>query len=448
MKKVEIDTQSGSLDPVEAVEITETVTGIEEVIEASEQAVTGEVPLITQIASPYPPESVDWAPLAYADGRANYPGSCGQSIAQCGCALASFAMLGQSYGLKKGVDGSDATPPNIDAWLLANNGYDATGNINWQQAVKYFGDAAISNSSYLTYNDIYTEDRNAIDEHLEKVGPVIFKTKATNRNGSQFTHFILGTDKTGVVYGVRDPLWYNTINLDDVRDRLLWVQDYNNRIDGGRLFTFTKKPVVATRGIEIHLASPAELVLTDSDGRRLGLNPLTNEEYNEIPSGVYYEEEAVYSEALANSGVPPHVTKVLSVSKPTDEVYTLEVIGTGAGEYNLSTLTLDGTGADTFSEVSEVTSVGQVDEFIIDVETGDGELLAIIEHIRALVVGNGSDYAWLLKRLDGLEDKVEKENLVAAEAQVVALLTQLAAHDLSDAELLAEIEALKVALGE
>lgn len=446
--KVEQDVEKGALESAVGQSIIETGASVEDLIdEANTTFQVRTIPLITQRPSPYPPESGSWADLPYAAGRSNYSGSCGQTISQCGCALASFAMLGQGYGLTKGVDGSEATPPNIDAWLLVNDGYDAVGNINWVQAIKYFGDAAMPNSSYFTYDKIYTDNPNQIDTHLTKEGPVILKTKATNRDGSQFTHFILGSDKQGVVYSVRDPLWYNTVNLDDVRDRLEWVQDYNNRIDGGRLFTFNEKPVLAKRGIEIHLASPAELILTDSEGRRLGRNPLTGDIYDEIPGGVYYEEAAVYSEELAESGTAPHVTKILAVSAPRDDVYVLEVIGTGSGEYYLSNLTVAGSGESTFVDVRDLTELGQIDKFIIDVETGDGEFTAIIERIRALIT-ESSDYIWLLKRLDVLEDKLEKENLIAAESHVVALLVQLAVQNIDDAALLAELEALKVALGE
>lgn len=324
------------------------------------------VPLITQSASPFPPESASWADELYADGRAAYEGSCGSTIRQCGCALASFAMLGQGYGLETGVDGSAATPPNIDAWLLGNGGYDARGNIIWNQAVKYFGvEVGGAIKSFLTLDSHNETSLSVIEDRLDNNEPVIFKTKATNRDGSQFTHFILGTQTDGDDTLVNDPLWYNTINLNDERDRDVWVQDYNDRIDAGRLFSFSDTPQQVAGSISLLLSSPAELLIRTDQGDLLGTDPVAEETYSDIPGGVYFAEGAFYSEELADSGEVPHVTKTIDIQEPEDGIYTIEVIGTDNGEYNLAIHTNDASGVGSLQNISGLITEGERDVFVL-----------------------------------------------------------------------------------
>ena len=68
-------------------------------------------------------------------------------------------------------------------------------------------------------------------------------------------------------------------------------------------------------------ADVSELVLTDPRGRRLGVSPLTKATYKEIPRAYYG--------AASNEG------SELGVPAPADGVYTLDVVGTAVGRYDL-----------------------------------------------------------------------------------------------------------------
>jgi len=68
-------------------------------------------------------------------------------------------------------------------------------------------------------------------------------------------------------------------------------------------------------------ADVSELVLTDPRGRRLGVSPLTKAMYQEIPRAYYG--------AASNEG------SELGVPEPADGVYTLDVVGTAVGRYEL-----------------------------------------------------------------------------------------------------------------
>ena len=77
-------------------------------------------------------------------------------------------------------------------------------------------------------------------------------------------------------------------------------------------------------------ADVSELVLTDPRGRRLGVSPLTKATYKEIPRAYYG--------AASNEG------SELGVPEPAEGVYTLDVVGTAVGRYDLEFHPSDGMG--------------------------------------------------------------------------------------------------------
>lgn len=82
-----------------------------------------------------------------------------------------------------------------------------------------------------------------------------------------------------------------------------------------------------------------ELLLTDPRGRRLGLEPNTQRQHAEVPRAGYDE------------GTGPVPGRELEIMQPADGAYTLEVIGTDAGRYDLSMYANDREGQPTASDV-------------------------------------------------------------------------------------------------
>jgi hypothetical protein len=80
------------------------------------------------------------------------------------------------------------------------------------------------------------------------------------------------------------------------------------------------------------LEPPAELLLIDPEGRRVGRNPITDTTFSEIPDASYgYEgiDDAV-------SGAPGPQTAIIDMRNPITGRYTLQVIGTESAKYDLS----------------------------------------------------------------------------------------------------------------
>lgn len=313
--------------------------------------------LITQIESPFPSEeeTAGWADDIYANGSAAGPGSCGATIAQCGCALASMSMLAQSYGVTTAVDGSDVNPGNMNAWLESNDGYAPGGNIKWFKALDYLGEqvgSTIERSFTMIGHNVMSS--TLLNEFLADEGPAISFSEAEG-------HYFLNREQLdeGEGYKVADPYWYNTKTTNDEVDESEFIQGYKNTIDKSNFFAFAEA-AVSPRAIEITLESPAELLLTDSEGNRLGYDQETGDLFNEITSGSYDQSEGIYTLLDA---APDHLAKKMMVLNASADSYTLEVIGTGEGEYTLSIDTRDGDGG-SYSEVFVVdTEVGQVDEY-------------------------------------------------------------------------------------
>ena len=86
-------------------------------------------------------------------------------------------------------------------------------------------------------------------------------------------------------------------------------------------------------------APVTELLLTDPRGRRLGFEPNTQRQHAEVPRAGYDE------------GTGPVPGRELEIMRPADGAYTLEVIGTHAGRYDVSMYANDTEGQPTTAGV-------------------------------------------------------------------------------------------------
>jgi len=299
------------------------------------------VPLYTQVESEYPSieETRRWFAEFYADADLNtgdgYDG-CGFFIRNCGCAITSEVMLMRYYGITTTTDNSDVNPLTFNAWLTENNGYWSGGGVKWEKVADYskneFGVPRLTYHGPVDFQDI-----NTLDTYLNNAKPVILHTKALNSQEILIDHFIVADDILSSTYAIKDPAWYNTNNLNQQRGS--YAQDYNNSFQGLRLFgPLTTLP----DSISVSLASPAELIITDPEGKKLGKNPITNTKYNEISEGVYYREGV--GNPFPTIPTEQKQAKRAWIPTPTDGQYNIQVIGTGEGPYTLDMLAYDNEG--------------------------------------------------------------------------------------------------------
>lgn len=399
-----------------------------------------EFPLYTQGTSTYPSflETTSWANDSLAGGTA---GPHCPTIAACGCAITSAVMLARSYGITKGIDGSDVNPGNFNQWLTTNSGYRPGGNLDFSQAIKYFGTEENGvKKSYFKWKEAPLSGV-AVRQKVSSGVPVVSQMKAKPRRSSteneSRTHFVLVTEPLGVgQYGVNDPIWYNTNNLDDDVNRTTMVQDYNDQIINGRDLTFVSTAVAVTnalsaslvgRGNALSIASfvrttallssvgqveggtaPAEMFMVTPSHERLGIDPRTGQNHT-LATG-YYGTEAFLSNPLDENAFPvTDVLKTLSASELTSGTYRVIVVGTGGGSYTYSGLVHDSNGREHPFTFTTETAKGMVDTYEFTVETGEVAVLPIdLETFNQVIDGEITD-ATLNKFFKMWADKIMGE---------------------------------------
>jgi hypothetical protein len=230
-------------------------------------------------------------------------------------------------------------------------------------------------------------------------------------------HWMVLTDTINDGYAVNDPFWYNTKTTDDTADNEDHVQDYDDSIKKAVLIEHgALKPVQAL--VEFILSSPAELLLIDEKGRRLGYDSDTGNYMSEIPSGAY--DRASFIADPANPAPIPHLKKHLMVTHPQGSFFTLSVIGTGDGVYNLSSLVSDGKGNMAGDNATRTTAHGHVHEYYVFLDVSDGvlppELATILAHIPA------SHQKKFIQAFRVIAGHTAKDHIVAKNAFVNALI--------------------------
>ena len=295
------------------------------------------VPLYTQVISPYPSEDEtdSWDHLPYAQGL-NY--GCGSTIADCGCAITSMIMIGRFYNIDNDIDNSNADPKNINDWLNDNYGY-AGGSLYWNKAVEYLGyideitGKKMAKLSFDYYNEPFSSSQ--IDNYISNEKPIVAYSNV-------FGHYFVIDGKSSDIYTVKDPYWYNTKTLDDSKNIANHIQDYNNYFTKANLFSYLETPKKIAASMHIYLASPAELIITDPNGKKLGRDPIGDIIYNDILNSNYTIEGAIISSDDSPGKI--HEKKVIYIPNPVDGLYDIQVIGTGDGDYTLTFFIYDNEG--------------------------------------------------------------------------------------------------------
>lgn len=271
---------------------------------------------------------------------------CGRNIADCGCAMTSLAMIGRYYDIKKGIDESDVNPLNFNEWLSYNGGYD-NGRIKWWKGIEYLG--FVENGE--------KKIRLSLDYHNELSASAIVDDNYINKNkpaigqNIKFGHFFVldgkikfGPRDNDYTHTIKDPYWYNTKTLRETKDAANHIQNYNNYYDTANLFSYLETPKKIASAIWLYLASPAEFLVTDPSGKKLGKDPINEIDYSEIPDGYYTEEMPPVTSDEAIDPEVIHPFKIIYIPAPLEGNYNIQVIGTDSGNYSVDATVYDNEG--------------------------------------------------------------------------------------------------------
>jgi len=286
----------------------------------------------------------------HCDGRAN---EAAWTIAAKGCALSSAAMVLSYHHVT--VD-----PPTLNTWLINHNGYDLRGNIYWDAVARYARTTTGHNDA-LTYLGAGGNLENSICAN----GPTIVSV----RNGGHWVAAI-GRDQNRTTYLINDP-------NGGVESSL--AARYANTFGAVRRYSGPDFSITDVNGVVCRFHSPGELLITDAQGRRTGVDPLTGLTFNEIP-GSSYEPVSLDDETDPDNPVPADdVTKDLELVRPPDGEYTLRVTGTGTGTYDLENRSADAQGTPSQANFTNVPiTPGAVHTYVIEHSKAPGSQISIV----------------------------------------------------------------------
>ncbi|MEW5871174.1 MAG: carboxypeptidase-like regulatory domain-containing protein [Chloroflexota bacterium] len=282
-----------------------------------------------------------------------------ETIGDLGCNLAAQVMLINFFGMQANPP-FQTDPSALNAWLKANNGY--AGNFLYPSRIPVFVKdstqaAALNLVRMQTCSTPQTVSEDSeLTRHLCAGGLAVI---GVNNGGHWVVAHGLLNSQGGLTYAISDP-WQGQTTL---------AQQYNNTYCGatyyqGSSFNLEKAtpggPYLAgdLSSIEIVLASPAHMIVTDPKGRKTGFDPRIGKAWDEIPRAGY-----VTSAILGAETKEAHKVKSLVIPQPQGGLYTLEVIGYGEGQYSAKVLQTSSSGNESEQEFSGNATEGSVDTY-------------------------------------------------------------------------------------
>ena len=290
-----------------------------------------------------------------------YPGN---TIAGWGCATTSAAMVLNYYGAPYG---GQTDPKELDDWLATNSGYvPIEHEIIWGK-VGVFADKKKGLTMGVKEPAFIVPNEANLDSALADGIPPIVNVCCTEGGW----HWVVVTGAVEVrgvhTYSINDPLLYGGHETLD---------QYSNQ---RKMLRYESGPSVKPLpGVWLYLCSPANMLVTDSLGRRSGIDT-TGQEVSEIPGASYADE--YLSPADVSDGPLMH-TKTLVL--PEGGTYNVEVTGTGEGSYALLTLSSGSNGELLSQSVTRSVHAGQNDTFVLSYSSIDGGSLELTPAVQRI----------------------------------------------------------------
>jgi hypothetical protein len=246
-----------------------------------------------------------------------------------GCVLTSVTMIANSLLDLHGVEA--LIPSQVNAWDIFDNTptYKPNTISNWNFVAKAINKHA--GVHYFTHPprvDI-SLPKTTYQQGLEKIGEIIcnYKVPVAVRVKGRHTVVAYAVEYTssGIKILIADPGKGNYPSLNYYP--ILNYIDY--------IVPCWSRPTYMNVS-QCALASPAEMIITDSQGRKVGYDPRNGQTYSEIPDASYvvdWESEDTESgdPNLYIPGDRNEASKIVTIYSLPGETYSVEIIGTGEG---------------------------------------------------------------------------------------------------------------------
>lgn len=251
----------------------------------------------------------NWGTQEYDSANTYGPFFCGTTMAGCGCATTSAAMVLAYHGATKSPTGEQTNPSTLNTWLKSHQGY-AFGAIKWNSVASYSVAAnSVHGTQKIKFSGVGTGNNfTTLDTDLANNNPVILEEPG---------HFIVATSKQTPTYTINDPFYDNRKTLNDYSNSFLSTKRY-------------EKTNTDLSAIYIQTPAPTELLIEDSQGWKTGKDQ-NGQTYNQIPNSYYFNEPAVADQDSANSAQTqsaPSINTLIILTPPQGE-YHVEVSNPG-----------------------------------------------------------------------------------------------------------------------
>jgi len=325
-----------------------------------------------------------WASDLYADNtEPTTPGEIRYDIARVGCHLTVIANLLRCYGAQN-VD-----PRELNNWLNNNNGYDSANGPNPQSIKGYvpLGGAGPVMSFVTAKEPSESDFLSKIDESLSKHWPVILQIKAPA--SASGIHYVVAIDVIESSpekreYVIKDPYDSpNSLTRLDVSSNIIKWANFYKPADGKIRSSLT---------IKGH--SPIAYVLMDENGRRLGYDPVLNQQYREIPNGSYIYNPPFWDPVKKNTSTNQGGGLDLEVPEASAGNYRLIVYGVGNGPYEIETFYNDEQNQTNTSTVNGTIQTGTT--VIYDIQLRQGNIDVTINDHGLVMPSSGGGFGLVL----------------------------------------------------
>lgn len=316
--------------------------------------------------TPSPDDTPPWEDVRYDHSDKSVLG-CGTTIAQCGCALTSAAMVLNFYGVSRGPDGKPTNPETLNEFLrgshcvpepncIFTSGYIA-GGVNWDALPIY---SRLAKTPYPSQPVVTREpglpafEPTRVANDLATGRPVIVELKQMPASGTPIPHFVVINGTVEDSFRIIDPLTNDDV-LDGTRTppitpvslRRLSIaptptaQSSALQVDAQQEREGDAEP--GDSGLLLFAAvAPAQILVTDPVGRRTGYDSTMASTVLDIP-GSTYDFEPELGDSTGELPAPPSGAGVhlVRIDAPVTGSYHISVVGAPGVPYAIATYGYD-----------------------------------------------------------------------------------------------------------
>jgi len=337
-----------------------------------------------------------------------------KKMSEVGCAVTALAMAFDAVGVKdiatrlglKQLDPGELNEfmSNTEDLLLPGGVFTPEGNVDWANTPHNLG-VNLGNQKFQFDGSLRTSAD--LDNALCTDGlPVIVKVQSPH--GS---HYIVVTAKQGAAtdgsqYSIEDPGFAKQT-----------LADYGNSYE---LVGVVRDPTDSSQ-FNLSVGDNADILVTDSSGRRTGFDVATGQILREIPASSYLRTDI---DDDVSGGISTGLSHSIQVLTPVGGSYTIAVNGIALGFYKLSIHAYSQDGStQPIVDIQRLAGVGSSADYQIQFSPQTG---AVPQLVRAITfqstiddIGKSLQLGLIQgKRLaDRLSDKIERASEEAAEGQ-------------------------------